>query len=103
MSTSIPNTDSRPNQRHPQARTDSLVVQQILTGDRDDLNLVELARLRIRYRGFPGAYDIQENLDQALERWNLTEEELFQQARAIHASQKMYKAKTNKKDEEDWS
>lgn len=103
MSNTPTNADSRPNQRHPQARTDSLVVQQILTGDRTDLNLAELARLRVRYRGFPGAYDIQENLDQALERWHLTEEELFQQARAIHASQQVYKARTNKKDEEDWS
>jgi hypothetical protein len=103
MSSTSPKPDSRPNQRHPQAREDSLVVQQILTGDRTDLNLAELARLRIRYRGFPGAYDIQDNLDRALERWNLTEEELFEQARAIHASQRIYKAKTNKKDEEDWS
>jgi hypothetical protein len=98
-----PNADTRPNQRHPQAHVDKLIVQQILTGDRDDLNIAELARLRIRYRGFPGAYDIQENLDRALERWSLSEDELFQQARAIHNSQRLYKLQTKKKEEEDWS
>jgi len=91
------------DRRHPQAHTDRLTVRQILTGDRTPENLAELARLRIRYRGFPGAYDIQDDLDRALERWELSEEDLFVQTREIHAGKPIYKARTNKKDEEDWS
>jgi len=101
--TNSPKSEARPNQRHPQAHIDRLTIQQILTGDRTDFNLAELARLRIRYRGFPGAYDLQEDLDRALERWQLTEDELFQHTRAIHNSQRLYTLQTKKKDEEDWS
>ncbi|MGD1903309.1 MAG: DUF3288 family protein [Geitlerinemataceae cyanobacterium] len=96
-------TPDKIDRRHPQAHNDKLTIRQILTGEQTSENLAELARLRIRYRGFPGAYDIQNDLAKALERWELTEEELFAKTREIHAGKPIYKARTNKKDEEDWS
>ena len=39
--------------------------------------MAEVARLRIRYRNFPGARDIQRDLDVILQQWDMTEDELF--------------------------
>ncbi|MFM7471345.1 MAG: DUF3288 family protein, partial [Nodosilinea sp.] len=54
--------DTTQDQQHPQYKNDRQVVSQLLLADRSDLNLVELARLIIRYDGFPGARDIQSDL-----------------------------------------
>jgi len=92
-----------PDQQHPQARTDRATVTQLLTSEPTDFNLAELARLRVRYRGFPGARDIQRDLETLLDRWQLDEESLFIKTRAIHAQGPIYKGRSNKQDEEDWS
>ncbi len=89
------------NQQHPQWAIDRLTADQILQGELSDLALVELARLKIRYQGFPGAQDIHDSLAQALQRWGLTEAELFARTRAIHAQQKVYR--TTGEDIEDWT
>lgn len=91
-------------QQHPQAQGDRQVVNTLLTESPTDYNLAELARLRIRYRGFPGARDIQQDLDKALQNWQLTEDELFAKTRQLHATASIYhNVRSNKKDEEDWS
>jgi hypothetical protein len=89
------------DQQHPLWRTDRQTVDTILAGEATDWNLSELARLRIRYRGFPGARDIQADLEKALERWGLTEEALFEQTRVIHEAAQVYKGRGAKRD--DWS
>ncbi len=90
------------DQQHPQWRLDRQTVDTLLTAsDPTDHNLVELARLRIRYQGFPGARDIQTDLDKALEQWNLTEAILFEKTRQIHAIAQVYRGQTSKRD--DWS
>ncbi|MEY3333462.1 MAG: hypothetical protein RLZZ176_1762, partial [Cyanobacteriota bacterium] len=61
-----------------------------------------LARLKIRYQGFPGARDIQTNLDKVLQRWGLTEAELFEKTRQLHAQGGIYKSR-GKKEEQDWN
>jgi hypothetical protein len=61
-----------------------------------------LARLTIRYRGFPGARDIQQDLAKLLQRWAFTEATLFERTRAVHAGPPVYKVRGNK-NEEDWS
>jgi len=66
-----------------------------------DYSLAELARLRIRYRGFPGARDILADLDKALNRWQLTEAELFTKTRQIHQVAQVYKGRGSQRD--DWS
>ncbi|MFM7472154.1 MAG: DUF3288 family protein, partial [Nodosilinea sp.] len=58
-------------------------------------------RLIIRYDGFPGARDIQSDLQKALSRWQLTEAELFAQTRAIHQQGEVYKGLGRGR--EDWS
>jgi hypothetical protein len=89
------------DQIHPQEHLDRQIVQQILTGDPTDYNLVELARLHIRYQGFPGSRALQADLGRALERWQLSEAELFQKTRQIHAQQVVYKGRGSKRD--DWA
>ena len=86
---------------HPQYKADRDVVTGLLNGEPTDFNLIELARLRIRYDGFPGARDIQADLDKALANWSLTEEALMVKTRQIHQTEMLYKAKRTKK--EDWS
>jgi hypothetical protein len=89
-------------QQHPLWRQDRQITDSLLAGEPTDLNLAELARLKIRYRGFPGAWDIQQDLDKLLQRWHLTEEALFAKTREIHAGAPVYKVRGNK-NEEDWS
>jgi hypothetical protein len=93
--------DSPKDQQHPQWSTDREVVNALLAGDATDYNVVELARLRIRYQNFPGARDIQADLERVLTRWQLTEAELFDRTQQIHAAAQVYKGRGAKRD--DWS
>jgi hypothetical protein len=65
--------------------------------------LAEIARLRIRYGGFPGAREIQDKLDLVLQQWNLTEESLFELTRQIHAEVRVYKRNSDSESTDDWS
>lgn len=89
------------DQQHPLWSTDRAVVNTLLDGEPTDYNLAELARLRIRYNGFPGARDIQQDLDRALERWAMTEAELFSRTREIHQAAQVYRGRGSQRD--DWS
>ena len=91
-------------QKHPQNRKDRLTVDSLLSvssnpGDRE---LVELARLIIRYRDFPGARDIQRDLKVTLNNWQLTEDELYVKTRAIHAEGTIYR-RTAQGEQQDWT
>jgi hypothetical protein len=90
------------DQQHPLYNRDRPLIDILLSQEATDYNLAELARLRIRYQGFPGAKDIKNSLDEVLQRWGLTEEELFTQTRALHELGGIYKSK-GKKEEEDWN
>jgi len=96
----MPQTEQK-DQVHPQWQSDRQSLDMLLAGTPNDYNLAELARLRIRYRGFPGARDIQADLDVVLEKWDLTEDILFEKTRQIHASQKIYRGLDTQRD--DWS
>lgn len=89
------------DQQHPLWSTDRAIVNTLLDGEPTDYNLAELARLRIRYDGFPGARDIQKDLNRALERWAITEEELFARTRQIHQTAQVYRGRGSQRD--DWS
>ena len=93
--------ESTKDQQHPQWSTDREVVNTLLAGDPTDYNLAELARLRIRYKEFPGARDIQADLDRVLQKWQLTETELFNRTQQIHQLAQVYKGRGAKR--EDWS
>lgn len=89
------------DQQHPLWSSDRQVVNQLLDAQPTDYNLAELARLRIRYRTFPGARDIQSDLDKVLAQWQLTEEDLFAKTRQIHQTAQVYRGRNNQR--EDWS
>ncbi|MEB3312972.1 MAG: DUF3288 family protein [Cyanobacteriota bacterium] len=94
-------SDAAQDQQHPQYKDDRQLVNQLLMGEANDYHLAELARLMIRYDGFPGARDIQSDLQKALARWHLTEAELFAKTRAIHQQGEVYKGLGRGR--EDWS
>ncbi|NJR50667.1 MAG: DUF3288 family protein [Leptolyngbyaceae cyanobacterium CSU_1_3] len=89
------------DQQHPLWNNDRQVVDTLLNGEPTDYNLAELARLRMRYNGFPGARDIKSDLDNILKKWQLTEEMLFEKTRQIHEIGQVYKGRGAKRD--DWS
>ncbi|BAZ80103.1 DUF3288 family protein [Sphaerospermopsis kisseleviana CS-549] len=90
------------DQQHPLYNRDRPLINSLLSQEATDYNLAELARMRIRYQGFPGARDIQQDLDKVLQRWGLTEAELFAKTREIHQVGGIYKSR-GKKEEEDWN
>lgn len=96
-----PENSTRKDQQHPLYATDRQLATTLLEGEPTDYNLAELARLRIRYQGFPGARDIQADLDKTLAKWELTEDELFAKTREIHQSTQIYKGRSSR--QEDWS
>ncbi|MEO1145669.1 MAG: DUF3288 family protein [Cyanobacteria bacterium J06638_22] len=89
------------DQTHPLWKRDREIVDRLLAETPTDYNLSELARLRVRYQGFPGARDIQGDLDKVLQKWNLTESGLFEQTRQIHEQGDVYGNKNAQ--QEDWS
>jgi len=88
-------------QQHPLYKGDRQIVDKLLQNDPTDYNMAELARLKIRYRGFPGANDIQTDLEKVLQKWQMDEEQLFTITRLIHAKGIVYKTRDN--DSEDWA
>ncbi|MGA7935734.1 MAG: DUF3288 family protein [Kovacikia sp.] len=94
-------TSESKDQQHPQWSSDRQIVNTLLAGEPTDYNLAELARLRIRYRHFPGARDIQADLDKVLKQWSLSETTLYEKTRQIHAQAQVYKGRGSRR--EDWS
>jgi hypothetical protein len=93
--------DAQKDQQHPLYSDDRQIVNMLLEGQPTEFNLAELARLRIRYRGFPGARDIQADLNKVLAQWRLTEEDLFAKTRQIHQTAQIYRGRGGQR--EDWS
>ena len=91
------------DQQHPQEKGDRALVNRLLQEEINDLNLAELARLRIRYLNFPGAREIQRDLELVLQKWQLTEEQLFAKTRQLHAKGKVYQRRTTEENRQDWS
>jgi hypothetical protein len=93
---------SSQDQQHPQEKNDREIINRLLGDKPTDFSLCELARLRIRYQNFPGAREIQKNLDLLLNQWQLSEAELFSQTRQIHAKGKVYQ-RQGSEEQQDWS
>ncbi|WP_341529245.1 DUF3288 family protein [Nostoc sp. UHCC 0302] len=96
------NTTGSKDQQHPLYNRDRPLIDILLSQEPTDYNLAELARLRIRYLGFPGARDIQKDLDKVLQQWGLTEAELYERTRQLHNLGGIYKSR-GKKEEQDWN
>ncbi|MEB3168871.1 MAG: DUF3288 family protein [Cyanobium sp.] len=74
-------------QNHPLHSSDRLTVDRLLTvTDPADEHLVDVARLLMRFQGFPGAQDIQDDLARLLRLWGLDRDRLQQRTRAIWAA-----------------
>lgn len=99
---STPDEFTPKEQTHPQYSADRQIVNALLAGDPTDYNLAELARLIMRYQGFPGAYDIQSDLQKVMNRWNHTEDSLFEKTRSIHQTSEVYR-NVSGRGGEDWS
>ncbi len=76
-----------PDQSHPLHALDRDVVDGLLAVQTPaDAQLVDAARLLMRYQGFPGARDLQEDLDKLLRLWGLSRDELHARTRQIWAA-----------------
>ena len=95
-------SETSKDQQHPLYNRERPLVDSLLNQEATDYNLAELARLRIRYYDFPGARDIQTKLDQIMQQWELTEEQLFEKTRYIHQKSGIYEIRGKKK-EQDWN
>ena len=74
-------------QSHPLYASDRELVDQLLAASEpSDAQLVDLGRLFMRYSGFPGALDLQGDLDKTLRLWGLSREQLHLRCRAIWAA-----------------
>ena len=80
--------DERTDQQsHPLYASDRQIVDQLLATEQpDEARLVDLGRLLMRYSGFPGAYDLQDDLAKTLRLWGLSQEQLQERCRAIWES-----------------
>ncbi len=76
----------QPEQHHPLYGTDRELVDALLaTQQPSDGQLVDLGRLLMRYDGFPGALDLQDDLEKTLRLWGLSLRGAQQRCRAIWA------------------
>ena len=91
------------DQIHPREKKDRAVIDKLLQGEPNEYNLLELARLTIRYRDFPGARAIQTDLETVLNKWQLTEEELYQKTRDIYAVNNPYSDRFKSNQKQDWT
>ena len=91
------------DQKHPLAHIDREIIKQAFVEGKTDYNVVEVARLKIRYHNFPGARDIQHDLDSILQQWEMTEDDLYVESRQIHQTKNIYTQKKSGDEQEDWS
>ncbi|MEM1369044.1 MAG: DUF3288 family protein [Cyanobacteria bacterium P01_H01_bin.15] len=91
------------DQLHPQAKKDRQLINQLLSEPVNNRSLLDLARLRIRYQNFPGARDIQRDLDLLLKQWRITEEQLFARTRQLYTAGQGYQPRQNSEPSQDWS
>lgn len=89
-------------QQHPQEKQDRETINRLFSEAVTPYNLAELARLKIRYRNFPGARQIQRDLELLLTQWGLTEEQLYETTRQLHAAGKVYQLRQGD-EQQDWS
>lgn len=71
---------------HPLHGQDRSIVDQLLqTTAPDAQQITDAGRLLIRYDGYPGAYDIQQDLQRCLIRWQMSRDDLNARCRSIWA------------------
>jgi hypothetical protein len=74
-------------QTHPLYAGDREIVDRLLAAEQPaDGDLVDAARLLMRYQGFPGATDLQDDLAKVLRLWGLDRNALHERTRAVWAA-----------------
>ena len=82
--TAQPGEEEGSAQSHPLYSLDRDIVDRLLAAEvPTDGDLVDAARLLSRYEGFPGAFDLQNDLERAVRLWGLNRETLQTRTRAI--------------------
>ncbi len=73
-----------PRQCHPLHAFDRDVVDRLLATETPaDADLIDAARLLMRYQGFPGADDLQDDLERVLRLWGIDRQALHVRTRAV--------------------
>ena len=71
-------------QIHPLHDTDKEIVDSLIVKmSPEDFDLISLARLINRYKGFKGEKELKNDLDKILKFWKISKEELFLKTRVI--------------------
>ncbi|MEB3172230.1 MAG: DUF3288 family protein [Cyanobacteriota bacterium] len=74
-------------QTHPLYASDREIVDRLLAAQEPaEADLVDAARLLMRYQGFPGASDLQDDLSKVLRFWGLDQDALQERTRSIWAA-----------------
>lgn len=77
-----PSADAAP--MHPLYASDRDLVDQLLAATQpSEAQLVDLGRLFMRYAGFPGARDLQDDLEKTLRLWGLSRQQLNERCRSL--------------------
>ncbi|MBM5796794.1 MAG: DUF3288 family protein [Cyanobacteria bacterium K_Offshore_0m_m2_072] len=75
------------DQTHPLHASDRETVDRLLAAAQpSEADLVDAARLLMRYQGFPGAADLQDDLAKILRLWQLDRAALHERSKAIWAA-----------------
>ena len=73
-------------QNHPLYSTDRDLLNRLISKNKPaEEDLIDLARLFMRYEDFPGAKDIQMDMVKILKLWGITKEDLNKSTRKIWA------------------
>ena len=71
-------------QIHPLHDTDKEIIDSLIVKmSPDDFDLISLARLINRYKGFKGEKELKNDLEKILKFWKISKEELFLKTRMI--------------------
>ena len=71
-------------QTHPLHATDKKIIDSLITKEiPEDFDIVNLARLIIRYDNFPGEIELKEDIEKILKFWKLTKDNLFQMSKKL--------------------
>ena len=81
---STKDSNSMKEQNHPLYSIDRDHINRLMSKDMpEDEDIVDLARLFLRYEGFPGASDLQDDMKKILKLWGFNREILNLKARAL--------------------
>ena len=71
-------------QTHPLHDADKKIIDTLITKETpEDIDLINLARLIIRYDNFPGENELKVDMEKILKFWNITKDNLFSMTKKL--------------------